>query len=95
MEDDPAPGRVEHAIDDDTTKVQVGIEAGAETVNEGHRTETRAAPEPGLCARRQDATARRNSRKAAPWRSASRSRQRRSRFGTASTHCRSGRSGKT
>ena len=42
MEDDPARGSgVEHAVDDDTVKVEVGIEAGAETVDEGHRTEVR------------------------------------------------------
>ena len=41
MEDDPARGSVEHAVDDDTMKVEVGIEAGTETVDEGHRTEAR------------------------------------------------------
>ena len=40
MEDDPAcGGRVEHAVDDDTVEVQVGIEAGAEAVDEGDRAE--------------------------------------------------------
>jgi hypothetical protein len=39
MEDDPARGSgVEHAVDDDAMKMQVGIEAGTEAVNEGHRT---------------------------------------------------------
>ena len=42
MEDDPARGGgVEHAVDDDAVEVQVGIEAGAEAVDEGHRAEAR------------------------------------------------------
>jgi hypothetical protein len=42
MEHDPAGGGgVEHAVDDDTVKMEVGIEAGAEAVDEGHRAEAR------------------------------------------------------
>ena len=42
VEDNPArSGGVEQAVDDDTMKMEVGIEAGTETVNEGHRTEAR------------------------------------------------------
>jgi hypothetical protein len=45
MEDDPARGSgVEHAVDDDTVKVQVRIEGGIKTVDEGHRAEARRAP---------------------------------------------------
>jgi len=61
-----APGRrggVEHAVDDDAAKLQAGIEAGAEAVNEGHRA---AGLEPGLCARRHGAPARSNRRRAIP-----------------------------
>jgi hypothetical protein len=36
-EGDPARGAVEHAVDDHAVEVQVGIEAGAEAVSEGHR----------------------------------------------------------
>jgi len=38
MEDDPARGAVEHAVDDQV-EVQVGIERGAEAVDEGHGAE--------------------------------------------------------
>ena len=41
MEDDPARGGVEHAVDDRAVKVQVRIERRAEAVDEGHRAETR------------------------------------------------------
>jgi hypothetical protein len=38
VEDNPAGGRgVEHAVDDHAMEVQVGIEAGAEAVDESHR----------------------------------------------------------
>jgi hypothetical protein len=38
-EDDPArKGGVEHAVDDDTVKMEVGIERRAEAVDEGRRT---------------------------------------------------------
>ena len=41
-EDDPARGGgVEHAVDDDTVKMEVGIERRAETVDEGHGPEAR------------------------------------------------------
>ena len=40
MEDDRTRrGRVEHAVDDHAVEVQVGIEGGAEAVNEGDRAE--------------------------------------------------------
>jgi hypothetical protein len=40
--EDGAPGGQggEHAVDDHTVKVQVGVERGAEAVNEGDRAET-------------------------------------------------------
>ena len=44
MEDDPACGGVEHAVDDRAVKVQVGIEGGAEAVDEGHRAEPAGLP---------------------------------------------------
>ena len=40
MEDDRTRrGHVEHAVDDDAVEVQVGIEGGAEAVDEGDRAE--------------------------------------------------------
>ena len=67
MEDDPARrGRVEHAVDDDTMEVKVRVEGGTEAVDEGDCAEARRGPAPGLPARRQDSTARRNRRRAAP-----------------------------
>ena len=42
MENDPTgKDGVEHAVDDDTMKMEMGIEAGTETANEGHRAEAR------------------------------------------------------
>ena len=68
MEDDPARGGgVEHAVDDHAVKVEMRIEGGAEG--------RAVLPAPGPCARRRCSTTRRNRRKAAPKRSASRSRK--------------------
>jgi hypothetical protein len=44
MEDGAPRGRGrEHAVDHDAVKVQVGVERGAEAVNEGDRADPRAA----------------------------------------------------
>ena len=46
MEDDSARRGVEYAVDDDTVKMEVGIEAGTETVNEGQRAQTGGGTRP-------------------------------------------------
>jgi hypothetical protein len=74
-EDDPARGGVEHAVDDDAVEVQVGIEVEPKRWMKATAPRRAAGPAPGLPARRQDSTARRNKRKAAPWSVASRSRK--------------------
>jgi len=47
MKDDPARGGLEHAVDDHAVEVQVGIEVGAEAVDEGHGSEPRRGARTG------------------------------------------------
>jgi hypothetical protein len=61
MEDEPARRGVEYAVDDDTVKMELGIEVGTEAVDDGHRAETGGGTCPRAVARRQDSTARRKS----------------------------------
>jgi len=59
-------GGVEHAVDDDAVKVQVGIEGGTEAVNERDRAEAGREARVRAVRTQVFSTTRRNTRRAAP-----------------------------
>lgn len=88
--EDSAPGGCgrEHAVDDHAVDMQVGIQGGTEAMDEGHRPESgrgagaRTVRPQALFHRAREQPSRRALQ--------SGSRKQRSRFGTARTHCLTG-----